>query len=88
MAITGTKVFTCSHGTTYTSVDQWIAAHGYAGTRELNLVSGNLVLNPDGQSVTATYVWEDQAQLDAWKANRTPFTREYTEVSKTDITTV
>jgi hypothetical protein len=88
MALTGTKVYTCSHGTVYPSVDAWIASHGHCGTREIALQDSSITLNPDGQSVTCTYVWADQAAFDAWKAGRTPNTRDYTETSKSEITTV
>jgi len=88
MAITGTKIFTCNHGTTYANVDEWIAEHGYCGTNTEGLISGTLTLNPDGQSVTGTYVWSDEAAIDAWKANRTAFTRNYTTVEKSELSSV
>ena len=77
MAIQGTRIHTCSHGSTYANVDEWIAAHGYCGTNTAGLVSGTLTLNPDGQSVTSTLVWEDEAAMEAWKANRTANIAEY-----------
>jgi heme-degrading monooxygenase HmoA len=88
MAITGTKVYTCNDGTTYASEDEWIASHGHCGTAQPYLTSATLTLNPDGQSVTCTYVWEDQAAFDAWKASRIPSTRDYVETSKSEITSV
>ena len=77
MAIQGKSLHRCNHGHTYSSIEEWIASHGYVGTRELNLISGDLVLNPDGQSVTRTLVWENEEQFNTWKASRQGGVRNY-----------
>lgn len=85
MAITGTKIFTCNHGDTYANIEEWIDVHGKCGTKEEELESATLTLNPDGQSVTATYVWLDEEQREAWKEGRASFTRNYTTAEKSEL---
>ena len=80
MAIQGTVVMNDNNGTTFETVEDWIATHGSCGSKVEGAVSGSLTLNANKTSVTRTMVWEDEAALNAWKANRNPTgTRAYTE---------
>ena len=70
MAIQGTVVINDNNGTTFETVEDWIATHGSCGSKVEGTVSGELTLNANKTSVTRTIVWEDNAARETWKANR------------------
>ena len=86
MAIQGTVVINDNNGTTFDTVEDWIATHGTCGSQLAGATSGELTLNANKTSVTRTMVWEDEAALNAWKANRAgpgDATRAWTEDKST-----